>query len=197
MIPHPRKTALKLAVAIGLTISAAACAHKPPPPPADTTPPPAPPTDNYPPPPPQSGSVAGAPIPGSARAFVVSAGDRVYFALNADQVSDEGRGVLDNQAQWLQRYPQVMVRVEGNCDERGTREFNLALGARRAESVKNYLISRGVSPARVTTISFGKERPIDAGTGDDAYAHNRNAHTAITSGAVGGGTSSDFSGGAQ
>ena len=141
--------------------------------------------------------MAGAPIPGSVRDFVVSAGDRVYFELNADQVSDEGRGVLDNQAQWLQRYPQVMVRIEGNCDERGTREYNLALGARRAESVKNYLVSRGISPARIATISFGKERPIDPGTGDEAYAHDRNAHTAIISGAVGGGTSGDFNGGAQ
>ena len=128
------------------------------------------------------------------RDFVVSAGDRVYFELNADTVSDQGRSVLDSHAQWLQRYPNVMVRIEGNCDERGTREYNLALGARRAEGVKNYLISRGVSPARITTISYGKERPTDTGTGEDAYAHNRNAHTAITGGAVGGDTSSDFSG---
>ncbi len=189
-----RHTVLKLAVAAGLAISAAACAHKPPPPLADTTggPPPPPPSDNGGPPPPPP-SDAGSAIPGSVRDFVVSAGDRVYFDLNADQVSGEGRGVLDNQAQWLQRYPQVTVRIEGNCDERGTREFNLALGARRAEGIKNYLVSRGVSPARITTISFGKERPIDPGTGDDAYAHNRNGHTAIASGAVGGGTSSDFS----
>ena len=194
MTSNLRRTGLKLALALGLAASAAACAHKPPPPPADTgPPPPPPPTDNGPPPPP--GPVTGAPIPGSVRDFVVSAGDRVYFELNQDQVSAEGRGVLDNQAQWLQRYPQVMVQIEGNCDERGTREYNLALGARRAESVKSYLVSRGISPARITTISFGKERPIDPGQGDDAYAHNRNGHTAIKSGAVGGDTSSDFSGG--
>ena len=197
MTSQPRKLALKIALALGLAASAAACAHKPPPPPADTTPPPPPPpTDNYPPPPPQGGPVAGAPIPGSVRDFAVSAGDRVYFELNADSVSDEGRGVLDNQAQWLQRYPQVVVRIEGNCDERGTREYNLALGARRAEAVKNYLVSRGLSPARITTISFGKERPIDPGSDETAYAHDRNAHTAIVGGAVGGGTSGDFNGGA-
>ena len=197
MTSPPRKTVLKLAMALGLAASAAACAHKPPPPPVDTVPPPpAPPPgpdQGYAPP---SGPVAGAPIPGSVRDFVLSAGDRVYFELNADTVSAEGQGVLNSQAQWLQRYPQVMVRVEGNCDERGTREYNLALGARRAEFVKNYLVSRGVSPARITTISFGKERPIDAGTDENAYAHNRNGHTAIVSGAIGGGTSSDFSGGA-
>ncbi len=195
MIAFPRKTVLKLALALGLAASAAACAHRPPPPLADTgappPPPPPPPSGVYGPPP---GPVAGAPIPGSVRDFVVSAGDRVYFELNADQVSGQGQSVLDAQAQWLQRYPQVAVRIDGNCDERGTREYNLALGARRAEDVKRYLVSRGVSPARISTISYGKERPIDPGTGEDAYAHNRNAHTAITSGAIGGGSNSDFSG---
>ena len=91
--------------------------------------------------------------------------------------------MLDRQAEWLQRYPQVMVRIEGNADERGTREYNLALAARRAESVRAYLISRGVAGGRITTISYGKEMPIDAGSGEEAWAHNRNAHTAITSGA--------------
>ena len=193
--PAPR-TALKLAVALALAASAAACAHKPPPPPPEAPPPPPPPPENYAPPPPP-GPVAGAPIPGSVRDFVVSAGDRVYFELNQDSITGEGQGVLNNQAQWLARYPQVQVRIEGNCDERGTREYNLALGARRAQAVKNYLVTRGVAPSRITTISFGKERPIDSGTGEDAYAHDRNGHTAIVSGAVGGGTSSDYNGGAQ
>jgi peptidoglycan-associated lipoprotein len=196
MTSNLRRTGAKIGLALVLAASAAACAHKPPPPPeappeAPPGPPPAPPSA-----PPPSGDVSGAPIPGSVRDFVVSAGDRVYFELNQDQVSAEGQGVLNNQAQWLSRYPQVMVRIEGNCDERGTREYNLALGARRANAVKAYLVGRGVSPARITTISFGKERPIDPGQGEDAYAHNRNGHTAIVSGAVGGGTSSDFNGGA-
>jgi peptidoglycan-associated lipoprotein len=197
MTSNLRRAGAKIALAVLLAGSAAACAHKPPPPPE--APPEAPPSapPETPPPPPPSGGMAGAPIPGSVQDFVVNAGDRVYFELNQDQVTGEGQNVLNNQAQWLQRYPQVMVRIEGNCDERGTREYNLALGARRANAVKAYLVSRGVSPARITTISFGKERPIDPGQGDEAYAHNRNGHTAIVSGAVGGGSSSDFAGGAS
>jgi peptidoglycan-associated lipoprotein len=128
------------------------------------------------------------PIPGSVKDFVVSAGDRIYFGTNESTVSPEGAGILDAQAQWLQRYPEVTVRIEGNCDERGTREYNLALGARRAQAVKDYLTAHGVAAARIATISYGKEKPIDPGTGEDAWAHNRNAHTTITAGAVGGGS---------
>ena len=76
-----------------------------------------------------------------------------------------------------------MIRIEGNADERGTREYNLALGARRANAVRDFLVSRGVSSSRINTVSYGKERPIDPGTSEDAYQRNRNAHTAITSGA--------------
>jgi len=184
------KVVMKAATAVGLAAALAACAHHGPPPPADTGPPP-PPSDRYapPPPPPSDGDVSSRSMgdaPGSVHDFVVSAGDRVYFDLNASTLNDAGRQILDMQAQWLKRYPQVTVRIEGNCDERGTREFNLALGAQRAESVKAYLVSRGVSDGRITTISYGKERPIDQGTGEDAFAHNRNGHTAITAGAVGG-----------
>jgi peptidoglycan-associated lipoprotein len=128
------------------------------------------------------------PVPGSVKDFVVSAGDRIYFGTNESTVSPEGGSILDAQAQWLQRYPQVMVRIEGNCDERGTREYNLALGARRAQAVKDYLAAHGVAASRITTISYGKEKPIDPGTGEEAWAHNRNAHTTITAGAVGGGS---------
>jgi peptidoglycan-associated lipoprotein len=81
------------------------------------------------------------------------------------------------------RYRAVRVRIEGNCDERGTREYNLALGARRANSVRDFLVARGVDPSRIETISYGKEKPIDPGTGEDAWQHNRNGHTAITAGA--------------
>ena len=90
---------------------------------------------------------------------------------------------LDAQAQWLQRYPGVAVRIEGNADERGTREYNLALAARRAEAVRTYLINRGIPAGRIDTISYGKERPIAEGSTEDAFARNRNAHTAIVSGA--------------
>ncbi|OYX34015.1 MAG: peptidoglycan-associated lipoprotein [Caulobacterales bacterium 32-69-10] len=172
---------------LGIAAAAlAACATKPPPAPAATpyTPPPseAPPPPPPPPPPPVSQGQVG-PIPGSMEDFVATAGDRVYFDTDQFTLRDDARAVLDRQAMWLQRYPQVVIRIEGNADERGTREYNLALGARRAESVRAYLASRGVAAGRVTTISYGKERPIDGGSGEDAWARNRNAHTALTSGA--------------
>jgi len=120
---------------------------------------------------------------GSEQDFVVNVGDRVYFDLDSYEVSPEAYPRLDAQAAWLQRYPQVQVRIEGNADERGTREYNLALGARRAESIRNYLIDRGVPAGRIDTISFGKERPIAQGANEDAWARNRNGHTAIVTGA--------------
>lgn len=121
--------------------------------------------------------------PGSVRDFVATAGDRIYFELDSYRVSSEAGQRLNAQAQWLQRYPNVTVRIEGNADERGTREYNLALGARRAEAVRTYLVERGVAPNRIDTISYGKERPIATGSSEDSWARNRNAHTAIVSGA--------------
>ncbi len=129
------------------------------------------------------GNQIGAAMPGSEQDFVVNVGDRVYFDLDSYEVRPDAYPRLDAQAAWLMRYPQVVVRIEGNADERGTREYNLALAARRAESVRTYLIQRGVQPARIDTISFGKERPIAAGAGEEAWARNRNAHTAIAGGA--------------
>jgi peptidoglycan-associated lipoprotein len=129
------------------------------------------------------GGSLGSAMPGSEQDFVVNVGDRVYFELDSYQIRSEAYPRLDAQAQWLQRYPQVGIRIEGNADERGTREYNLALGARRAESVRNYLVERGVSAGRIDTISYGKERPIAEGSNEDAWARNRNAHTAIVSGA--------------
>jgi peptidoglycan-associated lipoprotein len=164
--------------------SVAACAHKPPPPaPVESTP-----AAPYSPPPayqnapPQSQPTG--PVPGSTQDFVINAGDRVYFDTDQYSVRPDGRQTLDRQAQWLGRYPRVAVRIEGNCDERGTREYNFALGARRADAVKQYLVTRGVDPSRITTISYGKEKPIDGGTGEEAWSHNRNAHTDLTSGAL-------------
>ena len=110
-------------------------------------------------------------------------GDRVFFDLDSYSVRDDAAPILDAQAAWLQRYPGVQIRIEGNADERGTREYNLALGSRRANSVREHLVSRGVSPSRVSTVSFGKERPIDAGSTEESFQRNRNAHTAITVGA--------------
>ncbi|ADL00178.1 peptidoglycan-associated lipoprotein Pal [Brevundimonas subvibrioides] len=129
------------------------------------------------------GGATGPAAMGSEQDFVVNVGDRIYFDLDSYQVSPEAYPRLDAQAAWLQRYPQVQVRIEGNADERGTREYNLALGARRAESIRNYLIDRGVPAGRIDTISFGKERPIAQGANEDAWARNRNGHTAIVTGA--------------
>ena len=134
-----------------------------------------------------TGPVTGgnmAAVPGSEQDFVVNVGDRVYFDLDSYSINTAAYPRLDAQAQWLQRYPNVQIRIEGNADERGTREYNLALGARRAEAVRNYLIERGVPAGRIDTISYGKERPIAEGSNEEAWARNRNAHTAIASGAA-------------
>ena len=125
----------------------------------------------------------GASRPGSEQDFVVNVGDRVYFELDSYQVSPEAFPRLDAQAQWLARYPQITVRIEGNADERGTREYNLALGARRANAVRDFLVGRGVAATRIETLSYGKERPMAAGSDEAAWAQNRNAQTVITEGA--------------
>jgi peptidoglycan-associated lipoprotein len=123
-------------------------------------------------------------VPGSIQDFRVNVGDTVHFAYDKSDIQEEDRGTLQRQATWLQRYPQVRVTVEGHCDERGTREYNLALGARRANAVKEYLVSLGVSSARVDTISYGKERPICTESNEDCWAQNRRGVTTITSGAA-------------
>jgi peptidoglycan-associated lipoprotein len=178
---------VRSAVLAAAAATMAACASSKPPPPAPTpyTPPPAPYTPAPAPYTPGAPVAQGpnGPIPGSMQDFVINAGDRVYFDLDQVTLREDAKGVLDRQAQWLQRYPQVMIRIEGNADERGTREYNLALGSRRAESVRAYLAGRGIPAGRITTISYGKEKPIDGGSTEDAWARNRNAHTALTSGA--------------
>jgi peptidoglycan-associated lipoprotein len=109
-------------------------------------------------------SAAGV-LPGSVQDFVINIGDRIYFDTDEYVVrATTLQPVLAAQAQWLSRYPAVRVRIEGNADERGTREYNLALGARRANAVRDFLVSQGVSRPRIETLSFGKERPIDAGS---------------------------------
>jgi len=181
------RTLIRL-TAVGLVVaSMAACTRRPVTPAVPNTPPagdmggPAYPTA---PTGPIEGSAgAGVAAPGSAQEFAINVGDRIYFDLDSYQVSPEAYARLDAQAQWLQRYPQVMVRIEGNADERGTREYNLALAARRAESIRNYMIERGISAGRIDTISFGKERPIALGSSEDSWARNRNGRTALVSGA--------------
>jgi len=120
---------------------------------------------------------------GSVEDFAVNVGDRVYFDLDSYEIRRDAYPRLDAQAAWLRRYPNVMVRIEGNADERGTREYNIALGSRRAESVRAYLIERGIPANRIDVISFGKERPIAEGSNEEAWARNRNGRTAIVSGA--------------
>ena len=128
------------------------------------------------------GPVTSGVIPGSQADLAQSAGDRVFFDLDQYNLRSDATQTLDAQAQWLQRYRNVQVRVEGNADERGTREYNLALGARRASAVREYLASQGVSPSRMSTISYGKDRPIAGGSDEESHQQNRNAHTAIVSG---------------
>lgn len=173
--------------AVGVMVAAmAACAPRPQPEPIEpqTPPPPSQPSQpGAPTGPVNPGTIPGAAAPGSVGDFRQNVGDRVYFDLDSYSVRSDAQPRLDAQAQWLNRYPNVRVRIEGNADERGTREYNLALGARRAEAVRAYLVNRGVAPTRIDTISYGKERPIAQGSNEQAWAENRNAHTAIVSGA--------------
>jgi peptidoglycan-associated lipoprotein len=123
--------------------------------------------------------LAGQPTPGTQEDLAVSVGDRVFFDYDSVVLSPEATGVLDQQAAWLQQYPNVIVTVEGHADERGTREYNLALGDRRANAVKNYLLALGVPPARLLTISYGEERPADPGHDEVAWSQNRRAVTTV------------------
>jgi peptidoglycan-associated lipoprotein len=120
---------------------------------------------------------------GSAEDFRVNVGDTVHFDYNEYAILAGDKGTLQRQATWLARYPAVRVTVEGNCDERGTREYNLALGARRANAVKEYLVSLGVTAARIETISYGKERPICSESTESCWAQNRRGVTVIAAGA--------------
>jgi peptidoglycan-associated lipoprotein len=177
-------SALRLTLIATAALSLAACASKPKPA-YPTAPPvaerPEPPRGPSGPPPAQP--VTQNALPGSERDFVINVGDRVYFDFDKYDVRSDAAPLLDAQSGWLKRYPAVQVRIEGNCDERGTREYNLALGARRANAVREYLVSHGIGAARISTVSYGKEKPVDSGSGDEADQHNRNAHTAIVSGA--------------
>ena len=119
------------------------------------------------------------PVPGSEEDLVQNVGDRVFFPFDSSQLTPEDQATLDRQAAWLQRYPQVQVQIAGNCDERGTEEYNLALGQRRANAARDYLVARGTSAARITTISYGKDRPTALGSNEEAWAQNRNAITSV------------------
>lgn len=120
--------------------------------------------------------------PGSQEDLVANVGDRVFFGYDQYALDGKSRSVLDKQAAWLSANPSVSIIVQGHCDERGTREYNLALGERRANSAKDYLVQLGVNPNRVRTISFGKERPVALGSNDGAYAQNRRSVTTVNVG---------------
>lgn len=120
-----------------------------------------------------------APIPGTQADLVVTVGDRIFFETDSTNLTASARATLENQSTWLAQYPNLGVTIEGHADERGTREYNLALGERRANSVKNYLTALGVSPSRITTLSYGKERPAVPGSNQSAWSQNRRGVTKV------------------
>jgi peptidoglycan-associated lipoprotein len=121
----------------------------------------------------------GAAKPGTQEDMVVNVGDRVFFSYNGADLSAEARATLDRQAAWLKKYASNNVTIEGHADERGTREYNLALGERRATAVKNYLVADGIGASRVKTVSYGKERPAVLGSNEAAWAQNRRGVTVV------------------
>jgi len=157
---------VRLIALAGALLMLAACSSAPPPPP-----PGGPPITGGP-----SGPAYG---PGSQQDLAATAGDRVFFAFDSSEISSEGQQILQRQAEWMRRYPNVTVALEGHCDERGTREYNLALGERRANAAKNVLVAAGIPASRVSTISYGKERPIVPGSDEQSYAQNRVAITHV------------------
>ena len=125
------------------------------------------------------GGGAQAATPGSREDFVQNVGDRVFFDYDRSDIKAEGRQTLQRQADWLKKYANVTITVEGHCDERGTREYNLALGERRATAVKKILVALGVPANRISTISYGKERPAVVGSNEAAWAQNRRGVSVI------------------
>ncbi|MBX3512907.1 MAG: peptidoglycan-associated lipoprotein Pal [Xanthobacteraceae bacterium] len=124
---------------------------------------------------------ANANTPGSVQDFVVNVGDRVFFESDQSELTPQARATLDKQVQWLQQYGQYQFTIEGHADERGTREYNIALGARRAQTVRDYLVSRGINPQRMRTISYGKERPVAVCNDISCWSQNRRAVTVLNS----------------
>jgi peptidoglycan-associated lipoprotein len=164
-------------LAMAAMVAVAGCAKKkpaelPPPPPSTSMPS----NDNG----ASSGNVGTGIVPGSRADFLQQAGtDTVHFATDSHDVDQEAQGILSAQAKWLVSHANVRVTLEGHCDERGTREYNLALGDRRANAAKNFLVSAGVSADRINTISYGKERPVAMGSDEASWAQNRRAVTVV------------------
>ncbi len=145
-----------LGAMLGLALAVSACANKP-----------------------AEQSLASAATPGSQQDFVVNVGDRVFFETDATELTPQSRATLEKQAQWLTTYNQYNFTIEGHADERGTREYNIALGARRAQAVREYLASRGIAPQRMRTISYGKERPVAVCNDISCWSQNRRAVTVL------------------
>jgi peptidoglycan-associated lipoprotein len=151
---------LKLAAVLAAALSMGACANKNP-------------MDG------RGGGMAGAATPGSQQDFVVNVGDRVFFESDQTSLSPQAITTLEKQARWLQTYNRYSFTVEGHADERGTREYNIALGARRAQTVRSFLASRGIDPGRMRTISYGKERPVAVCNDISCWSQNRRAVTVL------------------
>ncbi len=150
---------MKAIAAVAALMFMAACSSSEPPPPAQPT---------------------GATVtPGSVADFRQNVGDRIYFDTDQSTVNDAGRATLGRQAEWLKKYPNYQITIEGHADERGTREYNLALGERRATATRQYLVAQGVPAARLKTISYGKERPDVVGSDEGAWSRNRRAVTIL------------------
>jgi len=128
---------------------------------------------------PEQTAMANAAAPGSQQDFIVNVGDRVFFDTDSSELSQQARATLDKQAQWLSQYNRYSFIIEGHADEHGTREYNIALGARRAQTVREYLISRGVTAQRMRTISYGKERPVAVCNDISCWSQNRRAVTVL------------------
>ena len=151
---------VRIAAVLAAALGVAACANNP--------------ADNA------QANAAGMATPGSQQDFVVNVGDRVFFETDSSDLTPQARATLDKQAQWLTNYSQYsQFTVEGHADERGTREYNIALGARRAQAVRDYLVSRGIAANRMHTISYGKERPVAVCNDISCWSQNRRAVTAL------------------
>ncbi len=155
-MPMPLIRAMRFAAALAATLTIAACANNPSP-----------------------QTLAGAAVPGSQQDFVVNVGDRVFFESDQSDLTPQARATLDKQAQWLAQYNRYTFTIEGHADERGTREYNIALGAKRAQSVREYLASRGIESSRMRTISYGKERPVAVCDDISCWSQNRRAVTVL------------------
>ena len=132
------------------------------------------------------GDGAGTAVPGSEKDFAVNVGDRIYFIVDTSTLTPEAQETLRRQSAWLRQYPNVTVQVEGHADERGTREYNICLSARRATATREFLIAQGVQGNRISSIAYGKERPVALCDAEQCYSQNRRAVTVITGGAVSG-----------